>query len=171
MHFVMTFGTVVDGWSSTAAYPTFGDDYWFRATANFGGIWWNSSNEAVYEMLHTDADGDTSTGDTSYTMRFEPGRTPDTVAGVLVAHRVRQTRLHARPQRPAPLQRQLPIPLTTDDDGSTTLYFGTTLPDGAPQSNWLPTPAGKQFTADLRLYLPTEAVIDGSWSPPPVTKI
>ena len=58
MHFVVTFGNVTNGWSSTAAYPSFGDDFWFRATANFGGIWWNSSKEAVYELLHVDANGE-----------------------------------------------------------------------------------------------------------------
>ena len=66
MHFVVTFGNVTNGWSSTAAYPNFGDDFWFRATANFGGIWWNSSKEAVYELLHVDANDTPTTGDTTY---------------------------------------------------------------------------------------------------------
>jgi hypothetical protein len=172
MRFVTTFGQPVNGWSSTAAYPKFGDDYWFRATANFGGIWWNSSNEAVYEMLHTDADGEECTGDHSYAMRFEPGTTPDTVVGKFWSLTV-----YGKPDYmlvPNDLHRYTlgyQSPLTQGDDGSTTLYFGTTLPDGAPESNWLPTPAGNKFTADLRLYLPTQAVTDGTWSPPPVSKI
>ena len=73
LHFVVTFGNVTNGWSSTAAYPCFGDDYWFRATANFGGIWWNSSLEAVYELLHVDVNGEPTTGDTTYRMTFAPG--------------------------------------------------------------------------------------------------
>ena len=170
MHFVMSFGTVVDGWSSTAAYPSFGDDYWFRATANFGGIWWNSSNEAVYEMLHTDATGNTPTGDTTYTMRFEPGRTPDTVARAFWSLTV-----YGKPDYmlvPNPIRRynvSYRSGLATDDDGAITIHLAPELPAGAPESNWLPTPAGKAFTADLRVYLPTDAVCDGSWTPPPLT--
>ena len=76
MHFVVSFGNVTNGWSSTAAYPSFGDDYWFRATANFGGIWWNSSKEAVYELLHVDAEGAPTTGDTTYRMTFAADALP-----------------------------------------------------------------------------------------------
>ena len=134
MHFVMSFGTVVDGWSSTAAYPSFGDDYWFRATANFGGIWWNSSNEAVYEMLHTDATGNTPTGDTTYTMRFEPGRTPDTVARAFWS-----LTIYGKPDYmlvPNPISRynvSYRSGLATDDDGAITLHLAPELPDGIPR--------------------------------------
>ena len=165
----MTFGTVIDGWSSTAAYPSFGDDYWFRATANFGGIWWNSSNEAVYEMLHTDATGNTPTGDTAYTMRFEPGRTPDTVAQAFWS-----LTIYGKPDYmlvPNPISRynvSYRSDLATDDDGAITIHLAPELPAGIPESNWLPTPAGKAFTADLRVYLPTDDVRDGTWTPPPL---
>ena len=170
MHFVMSFGTVIDGWSSTAAYPSFGDDYWFRATANFGGIWWNSSNEAVYEMLHTDAAGDTPTGDTTYTLRFEPDRTPETVAGAFWS-----LTIYGKPDYmlvPNPISRynvSYRSGLVADDDGSITIHLAPEQPDGTPESNWLPTPAGRAFTADLRLYLPTSAVHTGAWNPPPLT--
>ena len=77
MQFVVSFGNVVNGWSLNWRLPeSFGDDFWFRATRNFGGIWWNSSNEAVYEMLHTDAAGHDPTGATAYTMRFETSKRP-----------------------------------------------------------------------------------------------
>jgi hypothetical protein len=57
--------------------------------------------------------------------------------------------------------------LTTNADGSLTLWFGPTLPDGAPASNWIPTPNsayyntlyGQQvstlFQLTLRMYYPT----------------
>ena len=60
--------------------------------------------------------------------------------------------------------------LVTADDGSITLTFAPELPDGTPEANWLPTPAGKAFTADLRLYLPRDAVRQGQWSPPALTR-
>jgi hypothetical protein len=37
----------------------------------------------------------------------------------------------------------------------------------AQRSNWLPTPKG-DFSLYVRAYWPKAAVIDGSWTPPPV---
>ena len=43
------FGDKRGGWSATTGKPTgFGNDIWFRAAANFGGIWWNNNQEVVY---------------------------------------------------------------------------------------------------------------------------
>ncbi|EKA2552555.1 DUF1214 domain-containing protein, partial [Listeria monocytogenes] len=77
VHFLQNFGDAVNGWSSTRTYSNFGSDYWFRATANFGGIWWNSSVEAIYNMLHTDAEGLTPNGSNEYTLHFEKDQLPE----------------------------------------------------------------------------------------------
>jgi hypothetical protein len=42
-------------------------------------------------------------------------------------------------------------------------------PGQAQRSNWLPAPKG-DFSLYLRAYWPKTAVIDGSWTPPPVEK-
>ena len=52
------------------------------------------------------------------------------------------------------------------EDGSLTLVFAPEPPADFPESNWLPTPVGKPFTADLRLYLPRDEVRNGEWLPP-----
>jgi hypothetical protein len=169
MDFVVHFGNVTNGWSSTAAYPKFGDDYWFRATANFGGIWWNSSTEAVYELLHVDANGAPTTGDQVYRMRFAPDALPGTVVDGFWS-----LTLYGKPD-------YLLVPnsagrltvgsgraLDVDADGAITLTFAPELPAGTSEENWLPTPHGKPFTADLRLYLPRDAVRTGAWTPPPL---
>ena len=167
MHFVVNFGNVTNGWSSTAAYPKFGDDYWFRTTANFGGIWWNSSKEAVYELLHVDARGEPTTGDKTYLMTFPANALPIHVVDAFWSLTV-----YGKPDYmlvPNPAGRYTvgsSKPLQADQDGSIILTFAPELPDGRPESNWLPTPAGKPFTADLRLYQPRQPVRDGSWTPP-----
>lgn len=167
MNFVMHFGNVTNGWSSTAQYPNFGADYWFRATANFGGIWWNSSKEAVYFMLHTDGKGQPPTGDESYKVRFAPDAGPGTVADGLWS-----LTLYGKPDYmlvPNDAGRYTlgyESPLALDADGGTTIYLAAALPDGVPESNWLPIPQGKLFTADLRVYLPKAAVLSGTWAPP-----
>ncbi|MBE9490960.1 MAG: DUF1254 domain-containing protein, partial [Bacteroidetes bacterium] len=55
VHFVKNFGDKRGGWSSTREYLKFGDDIWFRAAANFVGIWWNSSSEVVYYIGEKDS--------------------------------------------------------------------------------------------------------------------
>ena len=167
MHFVVTFGNVTNGWSSTAAYPDFGDDFWFRATANFGGIWWNSSKEAVYELLHVDAQGAPTTGDRTYRMTFPAGQLPSAVVDCFWSLTV-----YGKPDYmlvPNPAARysvSTRSELVLEPDGSLVLTFSPEPPADAPESNWLPTPAGKAFTADLRLYLPRDPVREGAWVPP-----
>ncbi|WP_162243177.1 MULTISPECIES: DUF1214 domain-containing protein [unclassified Leifsonia] len=167
VHFVTHFGNVTNGWSSTAAYPKFGDDFWFRATANFGGIWWNSSNEAVYELLHVDAQDQPTTGDRSYRMTFAADALPgDVVDGFWSLTVYGKPDYMLVPNAAGRFTVGSEHPLAASADGSIELVFSPELPDGVRESNWLPTPAGKPFTADLRLYLPHESVRSGEWTPP-----
>jgi hypothetical protein len=57
------------------------------------------------------------------------------------------------------------------DDGSLTIYIQHQEPTKkAERSNWLPAPKDEIYMV-LRLYGAKPEVIDGSWTPPPVTKI
>jgi hypothetical protein len=38
------------------------------------------------------------------------------------------------------------------------------------QTNWLPTPASGSFSLYMRAYWPHVAVMEGTWTPPAVTK-
>jgi hypothetical protein len=55
-------------------------------------------------------------------------------------------------------------------DGSTDLYFGPKAPKGK-QANWLATVPNRGYFAILRLYGPTEAVMNKSWKPGDLEKI
>ena len=159
MHFVVTFGNVTNGWSSTAAYPAFGDDYWFRATANFGGIWWNSSKEAVYELLHVDSQGAPTTGDTTYRMTFPADQLPSSVVDCFWSLTVYgKPDYMLVPNPAAPVQREHKIGPRLRPRRIIDVDLRPQKPTEKPESNWLPTPAGKAFTADLRLYLPRDQV-------------
>ena len=50
-------------------------------------------------------------------------------------------------------------------DGSTTVYFGPTLPPGVKRGNWIQTMPGKGWFTLLRLYSPLEPFFDKSWRP------
>ena len=48
-------------------------------------------------------------------------------------------------------------------DGSTTVYFGPTQPNGADRGNWIQTMTGRGWCALLRLYSPLKPFFDKSW--------
>ena len=50
-------------------------------------------------------------------------------------------------------------------DGSLTLAFAPNPPGGVPQSNWLPTPAGKKYDMTYRFYGPAPEVVSGHYYP------
>ncbi|MFB6888669.1 DUF1254 domain-containing protein [Kitasatospora sp. NPDC056327] len=59
--------------------------------------------------------------------------------------------------------------LVRDPDGGLTLYLQHKRPaDAGHSANWLPAPDGP-FTAVIRIYGPDAAVLDGRWTPPPLT--
>jgi hypothetical protein len=50
-------------------------------------------------------------------------------------------------------------------DGSTTIYFGPTQPDGVPRGNWIQTDPAKGWFTILRLYSPLEPFFTKEWRP------
>ena len=61
--------------------------------------------------------------------------------------------------------------LKFEDDGSLKIYLASELPEGTPESNWLPSPAGKEFTLNHRYYVPKEEVLNGEYYVPELRKI
>ena len=53
--------------------------------------------------------------------------------------------------------------LVTNPDGTTDVWFGPTLPKGAPEANWVQTIPGKGWNVLFRLYGPLEPWFDKSW--------
>jgi hypothetical protein len=76
IHAMTHMNEVGNGWRSTGNRTGFGSDYQFRAIANFGGIWWNSTTEVIYYPLQADQAGQLSTGDHTYAIRFAAGESP-----------------------------------------------------------------------------------------------
>ncbi|MEH2624486.1 hypothetical protein V1292_002541 [Bradyrhizobium sp. AZCC 1719] len=50
-------------------------------------------------------------------------------------------------------------------DGSTTVYFGPTQPQGVPRGNWIQTMPNKGWFTILRLYSPLEPFFTKEWRP------
>jgi hypothetical protein len=52
-----------------------------------------------------------------------------------------------------------------EPDGSLTLYIQKNSPGKDKEANWLPAPDGP-FYAIYRVYMPGEAVLNGTWKKP-----
>jgi len=56
-------------------------------------------------------------------------------------------------------------------DGSTTIYFGPTQPQGIARGNWIQTDPKKGWFIILRLYSPLEPFFDKSWRPGEIEEV
>lgn len=61
--------------------------------------------------------------------------------------------------------------LKYNKDGSLDLYFQSERPAPDKVSNWLPTPKEGPFFYILRMYIPQESVIKGTWVTPDLKKV
>jgi hypothetical protein len=59
--------------------------------------------------------------------------------------------------------------LILNADGSVDIYIQNTSPSGH-ESNWPPAPAGT-FNIWLRVYMPGAAILDGTYTVPPIVKV
>ena len=73
----------------------------------------------------------------------------------------------ATPQRyPRAGSQSYPTPAALADvDGSTTIYFAPTKPEGVREGNWVQTDPKKGWFTILRLYSPLESFFTKIWRP------
>jgi len=163
-------GLSVNGWrTNMTAIGTYGADYLHRAGVAYGGYGANSIEDAVYPTAFADADGKPFSSDRHYVLHFEKNQIPP-VRGFWSLTMYNERQLFAK----NPINRYAigdRDALTYNADGSLDLYIQRESPGANKQSNWLPAPEKGSFTMNLRLYWPKAPVLDGSWTPPAVTRI
>jgi hypothetical protein len=166
------FGTQKGGWSVTYKADRFEDDMMTRDVINYGGLWRNEKSEAIYFIGLTDKDKQPLSGDNEYEIHFPadalPGSEVDAFWSVTL-YSVPDYRVVENPLKRYGLNNV--SPLKKNPDGSLTIWLASSMPKGIPPSNWLPTPAGKGFSLNLRTYVPKQDVRDGKWFPPPIEKV
>lgn len=149
-------------------FADYGTDYKTRAgiaLIGLGGIW---RQDVVYPTAFKDGDGDALDGANRYALHFDDGQMPPAQAtwsvsmydpqGYYVANAI--DRYNVAPW----------MPLTYNDDGSVDIYIQAASPGEKKESNWLPAPASGPFNITVRIYWPTDAVLDGTYKLPPVRK-
>jgi hypothetical protein len=162
-------GDLVNGWSVHLDIGTYGDDTLLRAFVARIGWGANVPAEAVYPVARVDADGAPLTGGHTYRLRFPAGGLPPVDAFWSLSVYGADMFFAEHPSGRYAVGDRTPG-LVYGDDGSLELVLSATEPaDPADRANWLPVPPGP-FVLMLRLYLPTDEVLDGGYDYPPVER-
>jgi len=156
---------VRNGWIFPLQLADYGYDYLLRASVAFGG-YANRPQETVYAASLRSADGAALTGQRSYRLRFKPDEQPPVGAfWSLSAYDARTLQFIPNDARRFSLGSQTPA-LRRQRDGSIAIQVSARPPLDT-RVNWLPV-GRDPFMLILRMYEPGQAVLDGSYRPPPV---
>ena len=145
--------------------------YLLRTAAAMTGLYGNSGAEALYPSFFTDSDGDPlDASQYDYVMRLPPGELPPAKSFWSLSMYDGKTQLFIEnPLDRYLLNSSMEEQFVKEADGSIVFYIQAEAPPEPLLSNWLPAPAGP-FYAVMRLYLPTDEVLEGQWTPPVISK-
>jgi hypothetical protein len=149
----------------------FDNIYLIRAVGAHLGIYGNSASEAIYPAFLVDADGNPmDASKNKYTLTFAPNQLPPVKSFWSLTMYDGKTQLLVD----NPLDKYLVNSMMKDafvrnKDGSITLYIQNESPGKKLEANWLPAPSGP-FYCIMRLYGPTDAVLQGTWVSPKMVK-
>ncbi|WP_330253583.1 DUF1254 domain-containing protein [Nocardia sp. NBC_00565] len=157
-----------NGWDLATNLGAYGTDYLLRASTAWTALGANLPQDSVYPEISANA-GEQG-APRRYRLRFEPGQSPPARAfWSLTAYTAERYLVpnaagiysvgHQRPVVPLP-DGAVELAIQADDPG----------PD-VPQGNWLPIPESGTFRLALRLYVPEDRALDGSWKPPSLVRV
>jgi hypothetical protein len=166
---INTFGTTVNGWSYNPQTGIYGNDYLNRAAVTELGLGANVPQEALYPTTLTDSEGIPYNGANNYVIHFEPEQTPPVDAFWSITMYNMEKYFVDNPINRYSVGKYTDgLKYNTDD--SLDIYIQNQNPGPSKESNWLPSPADN-FYIILRMYLPTEQILSGTWTPPPVKMV
>jgi hypothetical protein len=166
---VANVGTKTSGWLVNALAGVYGADYLFRAAITQGGLGANIAQEALYPATFTDNEGKPLSGTNKYTIHFNPGQTPPVKAFWSITMYNNRSLFVDNPINRYSIGKYTGG-LKNNTDGSLDIYIQHASPGTEKESNWLPSPSG-EFNLILRMYLPGEQVLNGTWPYAPVHRM
>ncbi len=162
-------GKIENGWALTYDLGKYGTKYTYRAAWTYYAVGGNLVEDAVYPLAQVDADNNPLDATNKYTLTFTKELIPPAEAFwsltmydadvYLVPNKLNRYALGDRSN------------MKFEKDSSLIIYLQNTSPGKDKESNWLPTPEKGKFKVALRLYVPKQSVIDGSWIPPAIKKV
>lgn len=158
------------GWAiPDSAIGDFGTNYLLRAGVAEVGLIANTPEEAMYSSALLDSHLLPLNGCSTYVLHFAPGEAPPTDAFWSVTVYDSNGNLVQNAENKYSVSSSRPDELVTRPDGSIDIIFSSTDPSD-PTANWLPVPKGS-FGVYLRNYVPQQAALDGSWTPPGIKRV
>jgi hypothetical protein len=143
-----------------------GTDYLNRALGVYMGIFGNVPEVSIYLSMPADADGEPLDGSKAeYTLTFPKDQMPPVdFFWSVTMYSIPDRLLVDNPIDRYSIGSSTPD-MKTNGDGSLTLYVSAVSPGKDKESNWLPAPNGPFWTV-MRLYGPSQEVIDGTYKRP-----
>lgn len=168
-HFHNNGRPVGNGWTSPSNGARWGTDYLSRAATAKSNMYDNAPEETRYIYTDFDSDGQRLSGANRYTVTFPKGGLPP-VNGFWSLTLYNKEHLF----EPNPLNRfslgTKSKSLKFNADGSLTLHFQHGSPGADLETNWVPAPAD-DFSLYIRAYWPKKPILDGTWTPPKVSRV
>ncbi len=157
-------------WTTQSNGAAFGTDYFTRTAVAKSNILVDKPSEAKYFYQDLDAEGARLNGGNRYTVTFARGQLPP-VKGFWSLTLYDAEHFFA----PNAIRRYSVGTKCRDlewgGDGALTIHVQPDAPtDPVARANWLPSPAGADFSLYLRAYWGKAAVLNGQWTPPPVVR-
>jgi hypothetical protein len=157
------------GWAFTMRDGKYGTDYAHRAAAVMGGVERSLAEDAITLSVAVDRRGEPLNGKRRYVIQFPNQEKPPASAawtlsaydsrGLFAENSIRRYSIGSQdPLKEEPETWQVEI------------YVQRKSPGAGKESNWLPVPEG-DFRLVLHLYWVGAPLLNGSWTPPPVSRV
>jgi hypothetical protein len=149
----------------------YGDNYKARAYVASIGLGANLPEDAVYPAAFVDKDQQPLINNNRYTITFPAGQTPPANGFWSITLYNKNQFLVYNPILRYSVGSY--SGLVPNNDGSITIYIQKDSPGIDKESNWLPAPqdANSSFNLKMRIYWPSQAVLDNQWVIPGVVKV
>lgn len=163
-------GTRANGWRLLASpMGAYGVDYRRRQVVAYSALGADLSEDVLYLTTIAAGDGKPLEAAHRYTVHFDPATLPP--ADAFWSLTVYDDRQLLAPNALKRFSIGDRTALAKNADGSIDVVLQSEHPGPDKVGNWLPTSGEGRFTLVLRLYAPKAAALDGSWQPPPVTRV
>tara|TARA_R100000027_G_scaffold7932_3_gene5976 strand:+ start:1374 stop:2921 length:1548 start_codon:yes stop_codon:yes gene_type:complete len=137
--------------------------YFYQATVNTPAMVLKMVGKgSQYAVNYTDKEGEYLDGSKHYQLTI-PANVPAANFWSVVVYDP-QTRSELQTSQPFPSRNNKRDNLVENEDGSVTLYFGPTAPEGK-ESNWIQSVPNKGWFTILRLYGPLDPWFNKTWRP------
>ncbi|MCL9774802.1 DUF1214 domain-containing protein [Vibrio sp. S4B1] len=161
-------GDVNNGWSMMFEGGRYGTDYLSRASINFRAAGLNVPERALYPNRYTDAKGEQLSGEHEYRMTM-PADAPAEAFWSLTMYDAENLFMVDNPIQRYSISTNRKSELKYAKDGKLTVCIQHKEPTD-PTCNWLPAPQD-DFYLHMRLYEPTQAVLNSEYLLPQVEKL